>query len=453
MALHIIDSAIFGSAWSTEKLRAIFDDVPRTRDWLEILAVLAEVEADFALIPAEAGKGVADVCRAIAVDQRFLAEVRGGFEASNHSLVGIINAVAQRCPSGFGEWVCYGAAVQDVTDTWMGRALMRVQALIARDLEQIESNLLKLASEHRDTVMVGRTHGQCGLPITFGFKVAGWAAEVRRHRDRLNRAAQQLGVGQLCGGVGSLSALGPRALEVQEKFCVRLGLKPPLISWTNSRDSVVDYANLLALIGATADRIGHEIYNLQRFEIAEVREGSSSGAVGSITMPHKRNPEISEHLGTLARVIRHNAALLGESMVHDHERDGRSWKVEWEAVPEISAAACRLLSLLVSVTANLEVDAERMRRNLDATAGLVSSEALMLALAPKMGKQSAHELVYELGLAAQRDARPFKEIVCNSQTVREHLSAQEISDLFDYRRNAGQCSALAGRVVEELRRR
>lgn len=447
MPTHISDSLIYRNSWGAEETRALFDDEPRTRAWLEILAVLAESQAEIGLIPAAAAREVARACREIPLDAAFFEEVRKGFEATNHSTLGLIKAVQRRCPGDSGEWVYYGATVQDLTDTWMMMTLNRVWQITEGELRAIEGNLLKLAEAHRDTVMAGRTHGQPGLPITFGFKAAVWASEVRRHLQRLKEIKPRLEVGQLAGGVGSLSSLGPRGLELQEKFFARLGLRPPDITWTTARDVLVEWFNLLTLISGTADKIGHEVYNLQRPEIGEVSEGFLPGTVGSITMPHKRNPEIAEHLGTLARVIRHNAALIAESQVHDHERDGRAWKAEWAVLAETCLAAAKLLALTNAMTASLVVHPDRMLANLQATKGFVLSEAVMLALAEKVGKQSAHALVYETAMKAHETGRPLKEAILENAEIRKHLTAEQIESLFDYRRHVGLCREMVDRVT------
>ncbi|HLF28993.1 MAG TPA: adenylosuccinate lyase family protein [Anaerolineae bacterium] len=448
MPVHISDSLIYRNSWGAEEMRALFDDEPRTRAWLEILAALAEAQAEVGLIPADAAREVARACRELPLDAQFFEEVRAGFEATNHSTLGLIQAVQRRCAGSAGEWVYYGATVQDITDTWMMLALDKVWAIVLRDLRLIEDNLLRLAEAHRDTVMAGRTHGQPGLPITFGFKVAVWASEARRHLDRLKEIKPRLGVGQLAGGVGSLSSFGARGLELQAKFCARLGLRQPDITWNTARDVIVEWFQLLTLVSGTADKIGHEVYNLQRPEIGEVSEGFVPGTVGSITMPHKRNPEIAEHLGTLARVIRHNAALIAESQVHDHERDGRAWKAEWAVLAETCMAVAKLLALTNTLTAHLVVHPDRMLANLEAGKGYVLSEAVMLALAEKIGKQTAHTLVYETALAAHESGRPLKDAVLASPAIRAHLSAETIEALFDYRRRVGLCRELVDRVLE-----
>jgi adenylosuccinate lyase len=175
-----------------------------------------------------------------------------------------------------------------------------------------------------------------------------------------------------------------------------------------------------------------------------------AGTVGSITMPHKRNPEIAEHLGTLARVIRYNAALMAEGLVHDHERDGRSWKAEWAVLAETCLAAGKLLDLLRTLTARMVVHADRMRANLEATGGLVLSEAVMLALAARIGKQSAHALVYSTAMEAHRSGRDFKDSIMDNPQIRAHLSTEELDGLFDYRQHSGQCAAMVDRVLAEL---
>lgn len=444
MPIHMMDSLIYRRAWGTDEMRAIFDDVPRTQTWLEIIVALAQAQAEVGLIPAEAAGEIARVAR---VENLDLDEVRQGYEETSHSTLGLIRVLQKACRGNAGEYVYYGATVQDITDTWTILALRRVWDIVFRDLQELEGHLLDLARRHRDTLMAGRTHGQPGLPITFGFKVAVWTREIRRHLERLKEIRPRLSAGQLSGGVGSLSSFGPAGFELQERFFGRLGLQAPDIAWDTARDTLAEFLNLLALIAATIDKIGHEVYNLQRPELGEVREGFVPGVVGSITMPHKRNPEIAEHLGTLSRLIRHHAAALSESLVHDHERDGRSWKVEWAAIPPACVMMGSLLRLANVMVAHLEVDAEAMRRNLEATRGYVLSEGVMLALARKIGKQTAHQIVYQASMAAFEAGRPLKEALLEEPRVREHLSVEEIEALFDYRQQVGLCPQFVDQVV------
>ncbi len=440
-------SRIYGSAWSTSALCALFDDLPRTRQWLDILATLAEVQGEFAVIPAENAAAVAAACRAIVLDDAFFADVRAGYEKTGHSTAGLIEAVRQRSPEAAGEWFHYGATVQDITDSWLMLALGESRKHLLGDLGRAIIAARRLCLEHRDTVMPGRTHGRQGLPITFGFKVAGWLAEMHRHTQRFAEVAARMDVGQLCGGVGSMSALGPRGLEVQRAFCERLGLRPPVTSWTASRDVIVEWAHLLVLASGTADRIGHEVYCLQRDEIGELSEGARSEQIGSITMPHKRNPELSEHLGTLSRVVRANAAALAESLPHEHERDGRAWKVEWHAVPELTMAAGKAMDLLAQLLEQLQVNGERMRRNLELSGEQICSEVVMLPLASKVGKQTAHRLVHLVAGAAAGGGRSFREALMEDPVITAELSPGEIVRLLDGAPQTAQCGSLVDRVL------
>ncbi|MCC6470937.1 MAG: adenylosuccinate lyase family protein, partial [Alphaproteobacteria bacterium] len=218
-------SQVYGSAWSTPAMRAIFDDAPRLRGWLEILATLADVQGESGLIPADAARDVASTCRAIEPNQDFLCGLEEDYRTSGHSTAGLIAAIASRCPGTSGQWVYYGVTVQDVADTWTMIALRDAGRLLRGDLTRVADAASAIAGTHRNTVMAGRTHGQQGLPITFGFKAAGWLVELRRHQERLGQVSKRMEIGQLCGGVGSLSSLGPNALEIQRKFCERLGLR------------------------------------------------------------------------------------------------------------------------------------------------------------------------------------------------------------------------------------
>jgi adenylosuccinate lyase len=337
--------------------------------------------------------------------------------------------------------------VQDVTDTWLMMALRDARKIIEESLRLVARTMAALARRYRDTPMAGRTHGQQGLPITFGFKVAVWLAEIQRHMRRLSEVATRMDVVQLAGGVGSASSLSERALELQRRFAELLGLSVPAVSWTCSRDVLAEWCGLLALISATADRVGHEVYNLQRSEIGEVREGFVPGTVGSITMPHKRNPEIAEHLGTLARLVRHLAAAVSESLVQDHERDGRAWKTEWHAVPEATMMAGRAVELLAQMLSKLEVDEHRMLSNLRACGGVVASEAAMLALAPRIGRDAAHRLIYDLSQEANTCGVTMIDAMRADRRIRDHLGAKALEGVLDIARHTGRCAEMVDRVL------
>jgi adenylosuccinate lyase len=267
---------------------------------------------------------------------------------------------------------------------------------VDRKVGTVAGVLVGLAAAHRDTVMVGRTHGQPGAPITFGFKVAGWVDELCRHLDRLRSGRSRWSVGQLAGAVGVLGFFDGDGVELRRRFCAELGLADPGISWLTSRDRIAEFAHVLAMVCGTLARIGGEIYELSRPEIGELRETRPAGAVSSITMPHKHNPEGSEHLDTLSRLVRAHAGLLLEGMDQQHERDGRGWKTEWVSLPEVCELTVTALDLAHAVVSGLEVDVAAMARNLSAGGDDLRSEQILAGLSEQLGKHAAQALMAEI---------------------------------------------------------
>ncbi|MBV9279875.1 MAG: adenylosuccinate lyase family protein [Chloroflexi bacterium] len=419
MVSRIGDSELYAHLWGTEELRAVFEERARLQGWLKVIAALAATQADLGIIPRSAAEHIA---RGASVDALDLAFVAAETRRTGHSTLGLIRGLQRTLPPEAGEWVYYGATVQDITDTWTALAMKRVGAVVGRDLDRLENALLDLARRHRDTIMAGRTHGQPGTPITFGYKAASWADEVRRHRERLSQGEARWLVGQLGGGVGSLGFYGQRGLELRARFCRALGLADPGISWTTSRDRVAEFLLLLAMIAATLARIGTEVYELQRPEIGELREAAGPGGVGSITMPHKRNPEIAEHLVTLSRLVRGQAAVVLEGMVQEHERDGRGWKAEWAAFPDACLLTGVALQLALQLLAGLEVDEEAMRCNLEATRGYHASERVLALLAPRLGKHRAQALLQRALRAGQEGGLSFEQALRSTDEIRPYLA-------------------------------
>jgi adenylosuccinate lyase len=434
---------IFGHLWETDETRALFGDEGRTRIWLSVLGALAAEQGELRIIPAAAATVIAERAKQ-PVDLEAVGEET---RRSGHSTLGLIRVLQRDLDESARQWVSFGATVQDVADTWTGLVAQRMLAIAARDLSVIETSLVELAVRHRDAVMLGRTHGQPGLPITFGFKAAVWIAEIRRHRARIESARPRLEVGQLAGAVGTLSAWGRAGPELQRRVLARLGLGVPDITWVSARDRVGELVGLLALITGTLAKIGNEVYNLQRPEIGELREAPAEGVVGSITMPQKRNPERSEHLVTLARLVRGDAGVALEGMVAEHERDGAAWKTEWALLPRACGAAAVALALGAELAAGLQVDEERMRANLDAQRGYVLAEPVMLELGADVGPRRAHELIHAAAARGHDAGLTFRDALSSDPDLAAHLPADRLEAALRLEDALGAAHELADRIL------
>jgi adenylosuccinate lyase len=359
--------------------------------------------------------------------------------------MGLIRALREVLPVQAREWVYYGATVQDLSDTWFALTFRAIGDNAERDVTRMRDRALALAAQYRDTPMCGRTHGQPGLPITFGFKAAVWAAELDRHLRRLRQGRARWEVVQLGGALGTMEFWGERALEVLDGFAAELGLGVPDIPWLTARDGIAEFIWLLAAISATAGKIGNEVYELQRPEIGELRETFTPGTVGSITMPHKRNPEISEHLVTLSKVIRAQAGLALEGMVAEHERDGRAWKTEWLVVPETAMTFAACVAAAARMLDGLQADPGRMLRNIDSHRGYLLSEPVLRALAGRLGKHTAHDAVYAASMTGLDLGQDFRAALRGDPRL-DPIPDDELDGLLEVRASLGSCAAFVDRV-------
>ena len=406
MDAHLIDSAVYGHAWSTPDSLALFSERARLARWVDVLRALAAAQADLGIISDSSSQAIA------ALDAESLDPTAVGAETrrTSHSAMGLVRELQARLPEHAREHVYYGATVQDVSDTAAALEMRDAGAIVWRDLRAVEGLLLELAERHRDTPMLGRTHGQPGAPVTFGFKAASWADETGRNLQRWRQIRPRLVVGQLAGAVGVLGFYGDLGTELRRRFCQRLGLGDPAVSWIAARDRIAEFAANAALVSATMARIANEVYNLQRREIGELSEAASEATVGSFTMPHKRNPERSEQIVTLARLVRSAAGVLTETMVSDHERDGRTWKTEWVLLPEMSHYLLAQLSLSRGLVESLEVNAEAMAANL-AEMGDSGSQELLRRLSARLGKHRANDELQKAYRLARSSGRPLVEVL------------------------------------------
>jgi adenylosuccinate lyase len=408
MGARLTDSVAYAHLWTTDETRALFDEAARWQRWLDILVALAAAQADLGLVPSSSADRIAELARVENLDLDFLAEET---RRTGHSTLGLIRALQRVLPADVGEHVYYGATVQDLTDTWFALTMRDVGDLVGRDLHGLVGAVTGLAARHERTAMPGRTHAQPGAPISFAFKLATWADELGRHLERVDEGRRRWSTVQLGGAVGTLGFYGEVGPSLRARFAQRLGLEDPGIAWFTSRDRIVEFAAVMTGITGTLARIGNEVMELQRPEIGELREGVAAEVVGSIMMPHKRNPESSEHLDTLARLTRANAAVLMEGQVQLHERDGRPWKAEWVALPEVCLLTATSLRLAIACIDGLEVDADRMGANVAASHGLLASERILGTLATRLGKHRAQAALQDMLGTARRDSRSMADAI------------------------------------------
>lgn len=444
MPVSVFDMQSLQHLWGTDELRTIFGEENRVQKWLDFEAALAAAQAEMGLIPEAAAREIAQKAKVGNID---IAKMSAEIRRIKHSLVPALKQLQAACSKDNGEWVHYGATTQDVVDTGVALQLKEFHAVVMRDMQAVGRELARLAVAHRDVPMAGRTHGVQALPITFGHKCALWLDEMGRHHERLVQAAPRVLVGMLAGAVGSQASLGPRAIELEERMLSKLGLGVPAISWAPARDRFTEYASLLAMIGSTLSKIGNELFNMQRNEFGEVEEGFSEGKLGSSTMPHKRNPTSAENLAGLSRPLRYNAAMMVEGMVSESERDGIAWKMEWKAVPECCMIAGAMLFQAKNLLAGLKVNADVMAANLDKMRGYLLSERVMLELSERVGKQTAHEWIYEASMHGITSKLSFADAMRQHKGLGELLTEAEIQDLTDPTAYLGQCSASVDRVV------
>lgn len=443
MASHLIDSNLLADRYGTEEMRRIFDDENRVRQWLRVEVALAKAEAKQGLIPSQAFEEIERKADVRNLDFQGLLD---GLQATGQILMPLIGTIKNLCQGEAGEYLHWGATTQDILDTGFILQIKEALKIIDRDLLEVEGKLLELAKRHRDTLMAGRTHGQHALPLTFGFKVSVWVREVRRNIERLKECRSRLLVGQLAGGVGTFASFGEKGPEIQRLVIEELGLKVPDICWHSSRDRIGELGCLLALIANTFGKMAYELYLLQKTDVMEIEERFTYGKIGSSTMPHKRNPRLCEGIISLAKLIQGSALTTLESMWIDHERDAKFMGIEWVTISESLIMLSGLLDQAKRLFENLEVNREKMLFNIESLKGLILSERVMLALGKRIGRQSAHEIIYRISMEAFERGIEFKRALLEDDEFSKYFKESEVDEMLDPRKYVG----LSGQIVDEV---
>jgi 3-carboxy-cis,cis-muconate cycloisomerase len=429
-------------------IRALFTEVGRYQAWLDVEAALALAQADLGIIPASAAE---EITRKAHLSYLDLGAVRAGLARTGHPLVPLIWELDRVCEGDAGGYVHWGATTQNITQTGQLLLVRQAHYIFLKQLAAMLTTLAALAERTKDALLPGRTHGQHAVPATFGFKVAVWIDELCRHVERLQACEGRVFVAMLGGGAGTLASLGEIGLATQEKMAARLGMGVMTVPARTIGDHQAEYVTLLGLLAATGSKIGHEIYTLMKQEFGEVEEPVPPGTVGSSTMPQKRNPKLSQDIIAAAAQIRAQVPLALEAMQTEHEADRTTSIMMNRALAQACELTGDMLQRLVELLAGLQVFPERMRRNLDLSGGLIMAEALMLELGKQIGRQRAHDAVYEAAQGSVTQGRPFRELLAEDPHVSSRLTAPQVEALLDPAQYTGLCSQFAERGAGRAR--
>ncbi|MET0967859.1 MAG: 3-carboxy-cis,cis-muconate cycloisomerase [Tardiphaga sp.] len=443
-------SPLLAPLLSSAAMRAVCDDAATLQSMLDFEAALARAEAAIGVIPAGAVAAIAAACRAEQFDVTALAEAATRSGNLAIPLVKALTAKVAKADAEAGRYVHWGATSQDVIDTATMLGLrMAIDALL-EDLDRAITGFATLAKKHRDTAVVARTWLQHALPMPFGLKLAEYAAALQRSKGRLLRLRAEGLALQFGGAAGTLAALGDKGLAVAEQLAKELDLPLPDAPWHTHRDRIAEVASVLAILTGSCGKIARDVSLLMQTDVGEAFEPAGEGRGGSSTMPHKRNPVACAAALGAATMAPNLAATIFAAQVQDHERSAGPWHAEWPTLPTLLLVTSGALAAIVDIAEGLEVDADRMGDNLDATHGLIMAEAVTFALADKLGKSDAHHLVEAATKRAVAENKHLREVLIADPKVTAHLDADAIAKLFEPMSYQGASQALIDRLLASL---
>nr|WP_306275164.1 3-carboxy-cis,cis-muconate cycloisomerase [Pseudomonas oleovorans] len=444
-----VSNQLFDAYFTAPAMRAIFCDVGRVQGMLDFEAALARAEARVGVIPAEAVAPIAAACKAELYDYPALAQA---IATAGNSAIPLVKALGKRIAATDPEaerYVHLGATSQDAMDSGLVLQLRAAIGLLESDLAKLADALAAQAERHIDTPLAGRTWLQQATPVTLGMKLAGVLGAVTRHRQRLSELKPRLLSLQFGGASGSLAALGEAGWSVSGALAQELELTLPEQPWHTQRDRLVEFASLLGMIAGSLGKLGRDLSLLMQTEAGEVFEPSAPGKGGSSTMPHKRNPVSAAVLIGAATRAPGLVATMFSAMPQEHERSLGLWHAEWDTLPELCCLVSGALQQALLVVPGLEVDAARMRANLELTQGLVLAEAVSIALAQKIGRDAAHHLIEQCCKQAVREGVHLRAVLGANAEVSAQLSAAELDRLLDAAHYLGQARRWVERAVAE----
>jgi 3-carboxy-cis,cis-muconate cycloisomerase len=451
MSSTVFDSALFRNMYGTPQMRTAFSDDTYLETIVRVETALARAQARVGIIPQSAADTIAARCDPAQLDRERL---RRDTDNVGYPILPVVIQLAEQCGDA-GGYLHWGATTQDIMDTATVLQCARGLDLVSESLDQLRDHMRHLAVEHTDTITAGRTHLQHALPITFGFRVAVWLSALDRHAERLHEVRRRDLMVQLGGATGTLASLGPGpdALRVRAELAAELGLRDPEITWHVARDGLTAVIQLLAAVGASLGKIGTDIALMCSTEIGELAEPYTEGRGASSTMPQKRNPISSELMIACAKLLRDKASAMLDAAIQDFERATGPWHVEWAVIPEAFLLLSSSLTQAAHTLANLRIDTTRMRNNLDLTGGLILAEAVMMALAPHVGRQQAHHLVHTACTRATEAGTDLTAELLKDPEITASLSEHRIRQLSDPSAYLGSARTMTRSVTGRPARR
>lgn len=442
-ASTVLDSVLFRDAFGTARMRDVFSDQSLIARYIEVEVALARAEARVGVIPADAAEAIARESRLDRVD---FDHMRHETDIVGYPILPLVHQMVAMCGEA-GRYVHWGATTQDIMDTANVLQVREGLAVVEADIRELRGILAALSQKHRDTPMAGRTHLQHALPVTFGYKVAIWLAMFDRHQERLAELRKRVLVVQFAGAAGTLASLGDKGLEVQAALADELGLAVPATTWHVARDGFAEAVNLLALVTGSLGKIALDIMIMASTEFGEVYEPFVKGRGASSTMPQKRNPISSELMLAASKAVRQHAGLMVDAMVQDFERATGPWHAEWLALPESFILTAGALHQAKFALGGLIVDEARMGQNLAISRGLIVAEAVMMGLAPAMGRQQAHDVVYDACRTVNEQGGTLAEALAALPAVTQHFDRAAIDHLTDPANYLGLAPAMVDRAL------
>ena len=444
----VLDSVLFRDAFGTPRMREVFSDVSLIARYAEVEVALAKAEARCGVIPKEAAREIAEKSDVAGLD---FDQLRHETDIVGYPILPLVHQLAKQCGEA-GRYVHWGATTQDIMDTGVVLQVRAGLEIIEQDIAALRGILADLSRRYRDTPMAGRTHLQQALPVTFGYKTAIWLAMFDRHAERLVQLKPRVLVGEFAGAAGTLASLGDKGFEVQQALCEELGLGVPVATWHVARDGFAEVVNLLGLVTGSLGKIALDIMMMASTEFAEVYEPFVKGRGASSTMPQKRNPISSELMLASCKAVRQHAGLMLDAMVQDFERATGPWHAEWMAIPESFVLTAGALHQAKFALGGLIVDEKKMAENLDISRGLIVAEAVMMGLAPQLGRQDAHDVVYDACRVANEKGIALADALSADQRVSERIDRATIERLTAPKNYLGLAPEMVDRVLAAVKR-